>query len=276
MEWDLASVVQSVSEDAVKPKDAGAGEGRECEADAAPHRDHVSLNMLPSGRWCLTNLISLEKVELPLGARYRSEFDPEGFGVLVAMHDNGEEEVTNLDHLFRFMVFQLPENSDYIITGADSSFGKQQVSVNTQKSKYKEFSLTMPIGATSAKIQLSGAWFRWPRQGALAYISAKCVYEQLAFSQFDGKPWRWTHGSLQRWELALSELGLVGHVQRSCHVPFVWDPAPLEHSAKIAFSRWQLSAKLCGATPLDLTPRFPRRMTSPVCCPMSPSRLGPP
>lgn len=179
------------------------------ELELVPHAGYVFLDDL--GDKCVaTHSLTCEKVAM-VGSGWVVHFDSDGFGVLVPPEDSPQPPIV-LDEAMQFMLYKDSAGAFYIV--GNNAFAGQVTSLSEMVKKWEARQVTVRVGASSAPRVFEAAAFKWPRPpGSRFAISAKSVYEQLAFDQFSGQQWRWVDSGWRRWKASLAkDFGLGEHI----------------------------------------------------------------
>lgn len=207
------------------------------DATLVPDEGYAFIDTVPGVGQILTHCGTLECQRLPTTAQHSIIFDEEGFGMLVSeAPEAASQTMVPLDEHLKYLMYDVGER-DFVIVRRGGDHKKSFARVGAMLSKYSEFSFKLPMGPRQEESSFMCAHFKWPRQGAVMYISLKCVYKRLGFSQFGGESWRWIDAGLSRWCRFLEEQSLHGHVQWSCQV--------VQGSSRPPFSGTQTVLHLC-------------------------------
>lgn len=174
----------------------------------------VALDHIGEATFCLTNLITAERRQLPMG-EWELMFDPgSGEGVVFNTEGGGSELLVG--ELFKKVVFDGSGGDLYVLD--EQKAGRFPCSLTRARAKHRGASVTLQLGATSAEASVKAWAFIWPKSGnpRLCWgIFALCGV--LKMTSHHKQPSKWFFNQLPTWESAIATTFADQQFVYSCH-----------------------------------------------------------
>ena len=196
------------------------------EAEEAPMQDHMVMDIVADGTQ-ITHMITAERHVLP-GVGWEFVWSEDGHGCVVRDNDSSEGEIIDLDDLFNQVLFTCPGTGEHWTLDRGV-----RVNLDMQASMHKLATVDLPVGASSANLQVQCAVFQRFRFAAnRLYWSLSDLFKLMAIPW--DQPSRWVWRCKDRWRATCKDV--YGHDE--CHVILSNNGAPTS-GAKAALP-WRL------------------------------------
>lgn len=192
-------------------------------ASLKPHEGLVFVDQHPGGAWQLTHVVTGERTMLqdpPDGMRYAMAYDDEGFGMIIVVDTDGQEQdegVIVVDGALRFDLYETGDG-ELLIVHHDRLNGKQVVRLSDFGRHFSSSELRMVYGPSRRLCEMEVAIFKWPRGSSKIFVSLASLYTSLCFEQFGKQPSRWVYNCRARWTKLFDSYGLSSALQMSDQV----------------------------------------------------------
>jgi len=181
-----------------------------------PHKEHVFFDQDDTGEWVLTSVLTQEVVRMGPGDWLIVYDDETGMAACVLPgEDDGEDKIQEVEELMRKQVYVFKENGIYVMErGMQGSESLEDLMVRSE-----ELRVTLPMGATSAGLNLTAHIFEMPRAGGMRlFWPFKDVHTALKVETHGKIPSRWVNRVCGKWILTFEKLTGVGTLFiHGCH-----------------------------------------------------------